>query len=133
MSILDPIGGRSFARSYECLAPLGRLTIYGASSLAPSAKRRLWPAVKGLLSMPRFSPVRLMNDNRSVMGLHVGHLWSEKKRLRRCLDEIVRQVRDGGLTPQIDGTFSFAEAAAAHHYLQDHKNFGKVLLVPGDG
>lgn len=32
--------------------------------------------------------------------------------------------------PHIDRTFKFRQAAEAHHYLQDRKNIGKVLLVP---
>jgi NADPH:quinone reductase-like Zn-dependent oxidoreductase len=28
------------------------------------------------------------------------------------------------------GTFPFDEAAAAHHFIQDRKNIGKVLLTP---
>jgi NADPH:quinone reductase-like Zn-dependent oxidoreductase len=36
----------------------------------------------------------------------------------------------GVIRPQIARTFRFEEAAAAHHYIQDRKNLGKVLLVP---
>jgi NADPH:quinone reductase-like Zn-dependent oxidoreductase len=32
--------------------------------------------------------------------------------------------------PTIDRSFKFTEAAMAHHYLQDRKNRGKVLLIP---
>jgi NADPH:quinone reductase-like Zn-dependent oxidoreductase len=30
----------------------------------------------------------------------------------------------------VDRTFPLAEAAAAHAYIQERRNFGKVLLVP---
>jgi NADPH:quinone reductase-like Zn-dependent oxidoreductase len=30
----------------------------------------------------------------------------------------------------VDRAFPLAEAAAAHRYIQDRKNFGKVVLVP---
>ncbi|NCQ62015.1 MAG: zinc-binding dehydrogenase, partial [Myxococcales bacterium] len=32
--------------------------------------------------------------------------------------------------PHIDRVFSFAEAAAAHTYLESGKNVGKVVLTP---
>jgi NADPH:quinone reductase-like Zn-dependent oxidoreductase len=32
--------------------------------------------------------------------------------------------------PVVDHIFTFADAAAAHHHLQDRRNFGKVLLKP---
>jgi NADPH:quinone reductase-like Zn-dependent oxidoreductase len=30
----------------------------------------------------------------------------------------------------VDRSFPFAEAAAAHRYIQERKNFGKVVLTP---
>ena len=39
--VLDPIGGRSFADSYRLLAPLGRLVMYGVSSIAPGRAAQL--------------------------------------------------------------------------------------------
>ena len=46
------------------------------------------------------------------------------------MEEIVRLLGEGTLAPMVDRVFPFAEAAAAHHYLQDRRNFGKVLLQP---
>src|SRR5713226_5897067 len=40
--VMDPIGGKSFARSYQCLGPTGRLVVYGFSAAAgPEGKRSL--------------------------------------------------------------------------------------------
>jgi DNA phosphorothioation-dependent restriction protein DptG len=60
----------------------------------------------------------------------MGHLWDEAPALLSMLDEIAQLVRQGVLGPVVDRVFPFAEASAAHQYLQDRKNFGKVLLVP---
>jgi NADPH:quinone reductase-like Zn-dependent oxidoreductase len=46
------------------------------------------------------------------------------------LGEILDLFADGTFKPVVDRTFPFAEAAAAHRYIQDRKNFGKVILVP---
>jgi NADPH:quinone reductase-like Zn-dependent oxidoreductase len=32
--------------------------------------------------------------------------------------------------PTVGARFLLTEAAAAHHYIQDRKNIGKVVLVP---
>jgi NADPH:quinone reductase-like Zn-dependent oxidoreductase len=32
--------------------------------------------------------------------------------------------------PVVDRSFPFSEAAAAHRYIQERKNFGKVVLTP---
>lgn len=129
--VLDTIGGHSNRKSYRCLAPLGRLCMCGVSALAPGKRRSLWAAAKGLLAMPRFSTLRLMNENRGVFGINMAHLWDEAQVLREMLEEILRRIGTGELAPVVDRTFSFAEAGAAHAYLQDRKNFGKVVLVPG--
>jgi NADPH:quinone reductase-like Zn-dependent oxidoreductase len=61
--VLDPIGGRSMRISYELLAPLGRLVVYGASALASGERRNLWRVVRTLIAMPTFKPLSLMNRN----------------------------------------------------------------------
>jgi NADPH:quinone reductase-like Zn-dependent oxidoreductase len=37
---------------------------------------------------------------------------------------------DGAVKPKIARVFKFDEAPAAHHFIQDRKNTGKVLLKP---
>lgn len=127
---LDPIGGRSFKRSYDCLAPLGRLFVFGVSSLAPGKRRNPLKALVGLASMPFFHPVALMNANRGVIGVNLGHLWERGPELRAMLDDVLAGVESGSLAPVVDRSFPLAQAAAAHARLQDRQNFGKVLLVP---
>ena len=127
---LDANGGASLRQSYRCLAPMGRLFAFGAASLAPATKRRLIPAIRGLLSMPRFGAVELMNDNRGVFGANLGHLWGDAARLRVMLAAILGEIEAGTLAPVVDRSFSFAEAGEAHAYIQARKNFGKVVLTP---
>ncbi len=45
-------------------------------------------------------------------------------------DELFHWMRDGSLTVRIDRTFSLAQAADAHRYLEDRQTKGKVLLIP---
>jgi NADPH:quinone reductase-like Zn-dependent oxidoreductase len=128
--VLDAVGGRSFARSYRCLGPLGRLFVFGVSSFAPETTRSIPAAIKGLLTLPRYKPISLMNDNRGVFGVNVGHLWERSELLARMLADIVQLCGDGVLSPVIDRVFPFDRAGEAHAYIQARKNFGKVLLVP---
>jgi NADPH:quinone reductase-like Zn-dependent oxidoreductase len=128
--VVDAVGGASFRKSYRSLAPMGRLFMFGVSSFAPGEKLSPIAALRGLLAMPSFRPVPMMNDNRGVFGVNMGHLWELAGELRAMLVEILALAEQGVITPVVDRTFPFAEAAAAHRYLQEHKNFGKVLLVP---
>lgn len=128
--VLDALGGRSFAQGYRCLAPLGRLYMFGASSFVPGPKRSLFALLKGFLALPTFKPLPLMEHNRGVMGVDLGHLWEETPKLLGMMREIIALTEQGKLAPVIDRSFPFAQAADAHRYLQEHKNFGKVLLTP---
>jgi NADPH:quinone reductase-like Zn-dependent oxidoreductase len=124
--VLDAVGGRSFAKSYRCLGPLGRLFVFGVSSFAPRSTRSLPAVLKGFLRMP----ISLMDDNRGVFGVNVGHLWDRVELLTRMLSDIVRLTGDGVLSPVVDRVFPFDRAGEAHAYIQGRKNFGKVLLTP---
>ncbi len=128
--VLDAVGGKSFTKSYRCLAPLGRLFVFGVSSLGASTKRNIPMAVKGLMQMPKFKAISLMNENRGVMGVNLGHLWHRTKLLQGISKKIVQHVAEGTFRPIVDKTFPFEQAAEAHAYIQAHKNFGKVLLTP---
>jgi NADPH:quinone reductase-like Zn-dependent oxidoreductase len=130
--ILDPIGGGQFSVSYDLLAPLGRLVIYGVSRLASGERRSAWRAVRTLLAMPSFRPLSLMNHNRAVLGLNLGHLWGEGRQLRAAMDSILRDVIAGQLRPVVAATFPLERAGDAHRYLQSRANIGKVVLTVED-
>jgi NADPH:quinone reductase-like Zn-dependent oxidoreductase len=125
---LDPIGGRSFRRSYGLLAPGGRLCCFGVSSMSGSDKRSMPRVLGSLVSMPRFRPVAMMNDNRGVLGVNLGRLWDEDRLLRPQLERLVELAADGRIRPVVDRTFALEEAAAAHRYLQERRNVGKLVL-----
>ena len=127
---LDAVGGASFRKSYRSLAKMGRLFVFGVSSAATSKRRRLLSVLRMFLRTPRFHPIALMQKNRGVIGVYLGDLGNRADRLVPMLDEIVRLVAAGELAPVVDRTFPFERASDAHAYIQDRKNFGKVLLVP---
>jgi len=128
--IIDAVGGSSFKKSYASLATMGRLFLFGASSFAPGTSRSVFSALMGMFSMPTFKPVGLMNDNRGVFGVNLGHMWHLSHELMEMLLTIRNHVTEGAFVPTVDRTFPFEEAAAAHRYIQERRNFGKVLLAP---
>lgn len=130
--ILDAVGGASFKKGYRLLAPTGRLGMFGISSAATGKERNIISMLRTVASMPwfQFTPVALINHNKGVFGVNMGHLWNEFERIRGWSDSLLELWDQGVVRPQISRTFRFEEAAAAHHYIQDRKNIGKVLLVP---
>jgi synaptic vesicle membrane protein VAT-1 len=127
--VLDPIGGENLRKSYRVLAPLGRLVAFGFSAAAPGTSRQILTAAWQFARMPRFSPVRLMDDNRAVMGVNLGHLWGETALLTAQLGKLVEYYRAGKIKPTVGRTFPLADAAAAHAYIQSRQNVGKVVLT----
>lgn len=128
--VMDPIGGKSFARSAECLGPMGRLVIYGFSAAAgPEGKKSLLRAGQALLQTPRFHPLKLMASNLAVIGVNLGKMRSRGAVLRAELGELFQMYSAGKIKPVIAKTFPLAEAAAAHRYIHDRKNTGKVILT----
>lgn len=130
--VLDPLGGWDTRRAYRLLRPAGRLITFGVANLA-SGERRSWTTLlrHGVPAMlPHFSPMELMNDNRSVAGVNIGHLWSEGAMLASEMGATLELFQKGKIKPHVDSTFSFEKAADAHRRIQDRQNVGKVLLVP---
>jgi NADPH:quinone reductase-like Zn-dependent oxidoreductase len=130
--ILDAVGGASFKKGYRLLAPTGRLGMFGVSSAVTGKTRSLSGFVSMLTGTPwlQFNPLALINANKGVFGVNLGHMWAEVDRIRGWADQIQALWRQGAIRPKIARTFSFDEAPAAHHFIQDRKNIGKVLLKP---
>jgi NADPH:quinone reductase-like Zn-dependent oxidoreductase len=127
---LDARGGRSWRDSYDCLAPTGRLAVFGLATAVGGGR---WVGTaRALFGVPwlRFNPLRLMNDNRGVFGVNLGHLWDQHEMIREWMSQLLAWQAEGKITPVIDRSFSFAEAPAAHRHIESRGNIGKVLLVP---
>jgi NADPH:quinone reductase-like Zn-dependent oxidoreductase len=127
--VMDPIGGKSFSKSYRCLGPMGRLAVFGFSAAAgPDGKRSLWRAAKAYIATRRFHPLKLMGDNTAIIGVHLGHLETRSAILAKELDELFWLYSAGKIKPLIGKTFPLEEAAAAHRYIHNSQHVGKVVL-----
>jgi synaptic vesicle membrane protein VAT-1 len=127
--VMDAMGGKSFARSYECLAPTGRLVIYGFSAAAGPQGRRNWLRMaKAYLQTPKFHPLKLMEQNAAVIGVSLGKVITKTALVRAELEEIFRLYGTGKIKPTIGKSFPLEQGMAAHQYMQNRKNVGKVVL-----
>lgn len=94
--VLDSQGGPSWRQSYDLLALTGRLLTFGVSSPAPG--RRSLPSLLRLaLTLPRFTPLRLMDENKGVLGVNVGHLWHKSHLVRGWAEQILFVPENGRL------------------------------------
>ena len=128
--VIDPLGGSSWKKSYRALRTTGRMGVFGMSTASASGIRGKLRALKALAQTPRFHPLALMNRNRGVFGLNLGHMWDEGEKVASWTQEIVRGIHEGWIKPHVDRAFPFDQVAEAHRYIEARKNIGKVVLVP---
>jgi NADPH:quinone reductase-like Zn-dependent oxidoreductase len=135
--VIDPIGGTEWQRNYKLLKPTGKVGFFGASLLSDVAELNFFSRIFSLLSflwsIPKWSPLQLMDENKGVFGVNLGHMWHEKDLIQQLLPLFTSQAskRSGGFVrPRVDAVFCFQDAEKAHEYIEKRKNFGKVMLVP---
>lgn len=112
--ILESLSGAGLERDLELLRPLGRMIVYGSLSGSPGS----------------IDPGLLIGNNISVHGLYLGGMLADPERARMAMDELREYIRRKKLQPLVDREFPLAEAAAAHRYIEERSNFGKLILVP---
>lgn len=113
--ILDSVGGQNLIDSIGALAYRGTLVSVGVAARAGSTvqARDLWA------------------QNNALRGVFLGAaLLSEFPRVHEMIADLIERVARGGLRVEIARTFSLAEAAAAHGYIESRQAFGRVVLTP---
>ena len=124
--VLDAVAGPFFRPAYDRLRPEGRVVLYGAADLMP---RRARPNYLRLgfryLCRPRIDPLRMIAENRSVMGFNLIWLWEQADRLPRAYDQLATLL---ARPPFVGRRFPFREAPTALRHLQSGESIGKVVL-----
>lgn len=118
--VLDPVGAAYLSRNLEVLAAGGRLVcigLMGGRRAEIDLGRVLGRSLRLIGSRLRQRPV------------------SEKTRIIRQFEErFGALLADGRLAPVVDRVFPIAEAEAAHAYVRENRNIGKVILeIPEAG
>jgi NADPH2:quinone reductase len=111
--ILEMVGGEIAEQSLQCLAPYGRMVIYGAAS--------------GQIA--QFTGIQLMYKNQAIIGYWLTAQLSRTHRIAMAMMEIMQYLASGKLEIIVGQTFPLTEAAAAHRAIADRKTVGKVVLV----
>jgi NADPH2:quinone reductase len=113
--VYDSVGKDTFEKGLNCLRPRGYMVLYGQSSgpVEPFDLQVL--NAKGSLFVTRPS---------------LGHYAADRAELMARATDLFEWMAAGELDVRIDTTFPLADAPAAHHYMEDRKSKGKVLLIP---
>src|SRR6202171_2234244 len=97
--VIDPLGGSSWKKSYRALRSTGRMGVFGMSTASANGFLGKLRALKALAQTPRFNPLSLMNRNRGVFGLNLGHMWGEREKVAGWTENILRGIHEGWIQP----------------------------------
>jgi synaptic vesicle membrane protein VAT-1 len=124
--VFDAVAGPFFQPAYDRLQPEGRLVVYGAADFMTRGARVHYPRLAlRYLRRPRIDPLRMVSDNRSVMGFNLIWLWDRAERLAQACEALESLTT----APPLAGRrFPFADAPAAMRYLQSGESIGKVVI-----
>jgi len=130
--VLDANGVSTLKQSYRHLRTTGKLVVYGFHSMIPRRGGRpdyLKLAVDWART-PRFNPLDLTNDNKSVLAFNVSYLFDEHDLLAEGMTRLLGWVDAGRITPPPTQSFPLARVADAHRAIESGQTVGKLILTP---
>jgi NADPH:quinone reductase-like Zn-dependent oxidoreductase len=132
--VLDANGAETLRQSFNHLAPMGRLVVYGFHSMM--SRGSLPNPVRMLiqyLRTPRFNPLEMVDRNVAVFAFNLSYLFAELPLYRKTMSSLLERIEDGRVSPLPVATHPLARASDAHRALQSGSTLGKLALVPGHG
>jgi len=111
---LEMVGGDIFRKTLKCLAPFGRVVVFGAASGETS------PLQAG----------ELMRRNQSIVGFFLPQIMKNYDMYQASFKELLGFIESVDLALTIGGTYRLEEAADVHRLMQGRKTMGKLVLVP---
>lgn len=129
--ILDANGVETLRQSYRHLAPAGKLVVYGFHTMLPRQGGRPNYARLALdfLRTPRFNPLDLCNDNKSVLAFNLSYLFHKAELLHDGMERLMSWVEDGRIQAPPVKTFPLERVAEAHQALESGSTVGKLVLT----
>lgn len=129
--VLDANGVETLRASYRHVAPTGRLVIYGFATMLPRGRGapRWTKLAVDWARTPRFDPLAMTNENRSVMAFNLSYLFDRPDLLDEAMTAIGAWIEAGKLRPPRTQTFPFDRVADAQRALESGETTGKLVLV----
>lgn len=129
--VMDPLGGSDTAKGYNLLKPMGKLITYGMANVVTGPKRSLMTLARTWWNQFSVTALQLLPANRAVAGYHLGYLVDEVEMVRGVVARLLALYNQGHIKPRIDSVWPFEKVGDAMRQMQEKKNVGKVVLVPG--
>lgn len=128
----DANGAETLKQSYDHLAPCGKLFSYGAHSMLPKKGGKVnWPKlVKDFLKTPRFNPLYMSSENKSLITFNLSFLFSREDLFLEAMNDLLKWYEEGKLKVVQVKSYSLDSVAEAHRDLESGKTIGKLVLIP---
>ena len=130
--ICDANGVSTLKQSYEHLRRAGKLVVYGFHSMMPKrGGRPSWPKLAlDYVRTPRFSPLQMTNESRSVLAFNLSYLFDRIELLHEALGQIAGWLAEGRVRPPSVTEYPLEDVARAHRDIESGRTVGKLVLIP---
>ncbi len=129
--VCDANGVATLRESYAHLSPGGRLVVYGFHTMFDAGRGRT-PLLKlawHWLRTPRFDPLQMTGDNKSVLAFNLSYLFAETALLARAWAELADWLARGALVAPVVEAHPFDDVAEAQRALESGQTVGKLVLA----
>jgi NADPH:quinone reductase-like Zn-dependent oxidoreductase len=129
--VLDGNGAATLKQSYRHLAPTGRLVSYGFHSMFPrrGGRANLLRLALEYLRTPRFHPIRMADDNKSVLAFNLSYLFEQRGLLAEAMGRLLGWLEEGRIRPPPLARYPVERVADAHRDLESGQTVGKLVLT----
>jgi NADPH:quinone reductase-like Zn-dependent oxidoreductase len=130
--ICDANGIATLKQSYVHLRPAGKLVVYGFHTMMPrKGGRPQWLKLAAdYIRTPRFNPLDLTQDSKSVMAFNLSYLFDRLDVLGLAMGDLIQWLGDGSIRPPGTTTYALDDVADAHRAIESGKTTGKLVLLP---
>ncbi len=130
--ICDANGVATLNESYDHLRPAGKLVVYGFHTMIPKkGGRPNWiKLARDYLRTPRFNPLNLTNDSKSILAFNLSYLYERQDILEVAMRDLSQWLDEGSIKPPGVTTFALSKVADAHRAIESGQTTGKLILVP---
>lgn len=130
--ILDANGVSTLGQSYTHLRRAGKLVVYGFASMMPKqGGKPNWPKLAlDYVRTPRFSPLDLTTDSKSVLAFNLSYLFDRLDLLHEAFADLSTWLAAGKVTPPPTTTYPLEDVARAHADIESGTTIGKLVLLP---
>jgi NADPH:quinone reductase-like Zn-dependent oxidoreductase len=130
--ICDANGVATLGESYKHLRRAGKLVIYGFHTMMPKkgGKPNWLKLASDWLRMPRFNPLDLTTDSKSVLAFNLSYLFDRTDLLEHFVFDLRQWIEEGKIQAPRVKEYPFEDVARAHADIESGMTVGKLVLVP---